>query len=261
MCFHKGMSEVTDRNREYWEILAVHRYGERLEAFRDGAEIVSREELAAMGDVAGKQILQVASSVGDESLALAMRGAHPTAVDIAPTHVQTGRSKAVELGVQVDYRVGDMTALIKELRDFDVIYISWGGLCWIPDLSSWVSDMADRLVPGGRFVIAEHHPLWEVLSVVGLDRLAVTGSYFDQRWQGPRDLGKEPSVVRAERLETPVHTSFVWNIGQVVTAMIQAGLSITTLQESANDAMYPGLEPSRHLPATYIAAGERPLRH
>lgn len=45
--------------------------------------------------------------------------------------------------MQVDYRVGHMTALIKELRDFGVIYISWGGLCWILDLSSWVSDMAD----------------------------------------------------------------------------------------------------------------------
>ncbi len=251
---------MADCNREYWETLATHRRGEPVEAFRAGAAVLSPEELAAMGDVAGKRTLQVAASVGDESLALALLGAHPTAVDIAAAHIQTGRDKARELGVQVDYRIGDMSALVGELRNFDVIYISWGGLCWVPDLSSWVSDMADRLVPGGRLVIAEHHPLWEVLSVAGADCLAVTASYFDQRWRGPRDPEKEPEVVRAQRLEAPDHTSFIWNIGQVATAMIRAGLSITTLEEYADAEMYPGLEASRHLPATYIAAGVRRIR-
>lgn len=257
---HGRMSEVADRNRAYWETLAPHRPGESVEALRAGAVVLSPEELAAMGDVVDKRILQVAASVGDECLALALLGAHPTAVDVAAAHIQTGRDKALELGVEVDYRIGDMSALDEELKDFDVIYISWGGLCWVSDLNSWASDMAERLVPGGRLVIAEHHPLWETLSVTSPNSLEVTASYFDQDWRGPRDLAKEPEVVKAQGLETPRHTSFIWNVGQVATAMIQAGLSITTLDEYADEEMYAGLEASRHLPATYIAAGVRRMQ-
>lgn len=251
------MSEVADRNRKYWETLAPHRPGESVEALRASAAVLSADELAAMGDVAGKRILQVAASVGDECLALALLGALPTAVDIAAAHIQTGRDKALKLGVEVDYRIGDMSALDEDLKGFDVIYISWGGLCWVPDLNSWTTDMVERLVPGGRLVIAEHHPLWEALSVTSTNTLEVTASYFDHDWRGPRDLAKEPEVVMTQGLEAPHHTSFIWNVGQVATAMIQAGPSITTLEEYAEEKMYPGLESSRHLPATYIAAGIR----
>ncbi len=253
------MSEVTRQNGEYWEALAAHRRGESVDVLRGGGEVVSRDELAAMGDLVGKRVLQVAASIGDESLSLALLGAEPTAVDIAPTHVNTGRAKAAELGVEVDYRVGDMMALSDDLRDFDVIYISWGGLCWVPEIVSWVADMAERLTPGGRLVIAEHHPLWDVLSVTGPDRLGVTASYFDQQWRGARDLDKEPQIVEELGLETTSHTSFVWNLGQVVTAMLRAELSIATLWEYGSDEMYSGLDAGRHLPATYIIAGERPL--
>ncbi len=62
----------------------------------------------------------------------------------------------------------------------------------------------------------------------------------------------------AERgLGTFPHTSYVWNLGQVITAMIGAGLEITALQELGDAEMYPKLAASRHLPSIYVAAATR----
>ncbi|MEV5966166.1 methyltransferase domain-containing protein [Kribbella sp. NPDC051952] len=252
------MSEITRKNGRYWEAMAGHRRGETVEHLRSGGEVISPEELAVIGPVAGRRFLQVAASVGDAALSVALQGAQAVAVDIAPSHVATGRAKAAELGVEVDFRVGDMTALPEDLTGFDTIYISWGGLCWVPDLPVWVADMATRLSPGGRLVIAEHHPVWEVLSVAGPDLLALSASYFEQTWIGERDLAKEPQVVKELGLEWQPHRAFVWNLGDVISAFLRAGLVVVALQEFGDREMYPGFAHGQHLPSTYIAAGERP---
>jgi SAM-dependent methyltransferase len=252
------VDEITHQNGHYWEAIAAHRPGETVEYLRSGGEVIGPEELTLIGPVAGRRFLQVAASVGDAALSLALQGAKAVAVDIAPSHVEIGRAKAAELGVYVDYRVADMTALPDDLTGFDTIYISWGGLCWVPDLRAWVADMATRLSPGGRLVIAEHHPVWEVLSVAGPELLALSASYFEQEWIGPRDLAKEPQVVKKLGLEWQPHQAFVWNLGDFVTAFLQAGLVVLALQEFHDREMYSGFTHGRHLPAVYIAAGERP---
>jgi SAM-dependent methyltransferase len=253
------MDEITRQNGHYWEAIAAHRPGETVEYLRSGGEVIGPEELTLIGPVAGRKFLQVAASVGDAALSLALQGAKAVAVDIAPSHVELGRAKAAELGVDVDYRVGDMTSLPDDLTDFDTIYISWGGLCWVPDLRAWVADMATRLSPGGRLVIAEHHPMWEILSVAGPEQLALSASYFEQEWIGPRDLAKEPQVVKELGLEWQPHHAFVWNLGEVVTAFLDAGLTVVALKEFHDREMYSGFTHSHHLPATYHAAAERPL--
>ncbi|MGW7686364.1 class I SAM-dependent methyltransferase [Kribbella sp. NPDC054772] len=253
------MEDITRQNGAYWEAMAAHRHGVTVEDLRSGGEVVSAEELAVIGPVDGRRFLHVAAAVGDAALSLALQGARAVAVDIAPSHVATGRAKAAELGVDVEYRVGDMTALADDLTGFDTIYISWGGLCWVPDLRAWVADMARRLTPGGRLVIAEHHPVWEVLSVVGHDRLALSASYFEQEWLGRRDLAKEPQVVKELGLEWRPHKAFVWNLGDIVSAFLAAGLVVVALQEFPNPEMYAGFAHAGHLPATYIAAAERPV--
>lgn len=89
------------QNREYWEHLAPHRQGEPVQFFLDGGSALTEREIAAVGDVHGRRVLQLACSTGDEALTFAQRGAEVTAVDIAPTHLATGRAKAEALGLDV----------------------------------------------------------------------------------------------------------------------------------------------------------------
>jgi SAM-dependent methyltransferase len=169
-------AEVVTQNKKYWEFLAPHRSGEPVEFFQDGGSALSEAELAVIGDVQGRRVLQLAGSIGDEGLTFALRGADVTVVDIAPSHLETGRAKAAALGLSVAYIEQDMMRLDPDITGFDIIYISSGGICWAPNISDWAALVADRLNNGGLLVIQEHHPLWEVLTVRGMGELVVTGT-------------------------------------------------------------------------------------
>jgi SAM-dependent methyltransferase len=250
-------ADVTAQNRNYWEAIAPDRRGEPVAFFESGGSALTPAELAVIGDPAGQRVLQLACSMGDESLTLAQRGAEVTAVDISPTHLGTGRQKASALGLTVDFREQDMMNLDPELTGFDLIYISSGGVCWVPELHAWAADIAARLKPSGQLLINEHHPLWEVLTVTGENELAVSGDYL--RPDRPRytDMLKAPQAAQG-RTGLPDHTSYVWSLGRMVTALLAAGLTIRSLQEAGEPGMYPGLgESAGRVPATYLLAASR----
>ncbi|MBB5833762.1 class I SAM-dependent methyltransferase [Kribbella italica] len=248
-------AEVVAQNRQYWQALAPHRPGESVEFFRAGGSALNPDELAAVGDVSGRRVLQLACSVGDEALTFAGLGADVTAVDLAPTHLSTGRAKAGALGLSVDFREQDMMALDPELTGFDLIFISWGGICWVPDLTSWAADLSTRLAPGGVLVISEHHPLWEVLTVTA--PMSVNGDYFAPARVGYADPLKAPEITR--ELESPILSrSFVWSLGALTTAVLAAGLTLRSLQEFAAPEMYAALgDKAAWLPATYLLTATR----
>jgi 2-polyprenyl-3-methyl-5-hydroxy-6-metoxy-1,4-benzoquinol methylase len=252
-------SEVVRQNRVYWEHLAPHRPGEPVEFFRTGGSALTDTELALVGDLTGRRVLHLACSVGDEAISFAQLGAEVTGVDIAPSHLATARAKAAAVGVSVTFIEADMTNLAPSLTGYDLIYISWGGICWVPDLRSWTRSLASRLTLGGTLLISEHHPLWEVLTVRGNNTLAVTADYFNAARDGYTDPSKAPQITRT--LGTPAlpHRSYVHSLGAVVTAVLDAGLTLSALQEHPYPDSYPGLgESADHIPATYLLTAKRP---
>jgi len=241
------------QNAAYWEALAAHRLGEPIEFFRSGGCALTAEELTAVGDVRGRRVLQLACSVGDEAISFAQRGAEVTGVDIAPSHLTTARAKAEQLGLDVTYLEQDLMALDPSLSGFDLIYISWGGICWVPDINAWAQSVAGRLNPGGLLVISEHHPLWEVLTAGADGKLTVSGDYFHAGRDGYPDPAKAPQVTREIGVPDAVPISYVWNLSRVVTAVLDAGLRIRTLKEFPDAGSYPNLgAEATLLPATYL---------
>lgn len=184
-------AETVQRNARRWEAMAHYRLGMSIEDHRARISPFWPEELALLGDLRDKRVLHLACAVCDEGIAMAASGAVVTGLDIAATHLRTGREKAAALGVNVDLRLGNMMALPEDLGTFDLVYISSGGLCWVPDLDDWLAGVRNVLAPGGRLLITEHHPLWESLGVGGERTLIVQNDYFGQReLQGPRDASK-----------------------------------------------------------------------
>jgi 2-polyprenyl-3-methyl-5-hydroxy-6-metoxy-1,4-benzoquinol methylase len=250
-------AEVIAQNKTYWEALAGHRRGQPIEFFERGGSALNDDELAAVGEVRGRRVLQLACSTGDEALTLARLGADVSGVDIAPTHLQTARAKAEALDLDIDFVEGDMMQLEPEIRGFDVVFISWGGLCWAPSIDAWARSVADRLNPGGRLVISEHHPLWEVLTVTESGALMVSGDYFGAARDGYADPMKAPEITRRVDVPPLPHRSFVWSIGSVVTAVLGAGLTLRSFREFPEAEMYAGLAEATSLPATYLLMADR----
>jgi ubiquinone/menaquinone biosynthesis C-methylase UbiE len=59
----------------------------------------------------GETWLDLACGTGAVAERAAARGAHSIGVDLAPALIETARERAAELGLEIDYRVGDCERL------------------------------------------------------------------------------------------------------------------------------------------------------
>lgn len=252
-------AEIVRRNARRWEAMAKHRSGMTLAEHRAGVSALDPVELELLGDLRGKRVLHLACSTCDEGITMAMRGAQVVGVDITETHVRVGRGKAAALGVAVDLRVGDMMRLDADLRDFDLVYISSGGICWVPDLDDWLAGVRDALKPGGRVLISEHHPFWETMGVAGDRQLTVLSDYFGQH-ELPEIADVTKSAIGTAETSDDENElqSFVWGIGTLVSALIRHDFQVVALVELPYPDMFRGLgDAADCVSAVYRLMGQR----
>src|SRR4029077_16887688 len=140
-----------DLNRGHWdEATAIHARGNvyGTEDFKAGRCQLHRIEVEELGDVAGKTLLHLQCHFGLGTLSWARRGAIVTGVDFSPKAIALARSLAAELGIDarfVESNVYDLPAALS--GHFDVVFCSYGVLCWLPDLTRWAEIVARYLGP------------------------------------------------------------------------------------------------------------------
>ncbi|GAA0936292.1 class I SAM-dependent methyltransferase [Kribbella koreensis] len=254
-----SLEQVTEANRASWNQIAPVRQGQPAEFFGAGGLALEDFELALAGDVRGKRVLQLACSCGDQVLSWSTLGATAVGVDISEVALAIARQKSTDAGIPADFRRADMFDLPDDLVDLDLIYFSWGAICWAPDLSRLADILATRLRPGGSVLIADHHPLWEVLAVRGDNHLAVTGDYFGRTTpRAETDDAKLPFGARGTATPPPFN-AFVWPTSDVVMALLNAGLRLDAFTEHSTPDGYAGLGPTTaHLPAYYVIKATKP---
>ena len=245
--------DVTSRNRANWNRIAPERAGRPAAYFRDGGSTLAAYERELAGDVAGKRVLQLACSTGDEVLSWAQLGAIAFGADISDVAIDKARRKAVDAEIDVEFHRADMFELPPALTELDLIYLSWGAICWAPDLDALVAVITERLRTHGSVLISDHHPLWEILTVRGENQLTVTGDYFGRGVpRNSPDATKRPIGARQED-EVPPFAAFVWPVSDVVMALVRAGLRLDAFFEGSEPAIYPELgDAAGWLPAYYV---------
>jgi len=111
------------------------------------------------------------------------------------------------------------------------VYTGIGALCWLPDVRRWAGVVAALLRPGGRLFIRDGHPLLLAVDHAPGDRgLVLSKPYFEQAepclsdWDG--------TYVRTDAVFANTVTHW-WNhgLGEIVTALLDAGMAITGLAE------------------------------
>lgn len=234
-----GLDEHLDVNRQLWDSWVPHHLTSEfydLEGFRAGDTSLDRVELAAVGDVRGVRLLHLQCHFGKDTISLARMGAQATGVDFSPRAIEAARGLAAEFAVDATFVESDIASLPDRLDgEFDLVFTSNGVIGWLPDLRRWGQVIAHFLAPGGRFVMVEGHPvMWLFDDEVTDERLVPRYPYFH------RD---EPLVLRYSGSyavpDAPVDSEeHVWvhSVSDVLMALIEAGLTITSFEEHSTVA-------------------------
>jgi len=224
-------------NQSLWDAwTAIHAEGDfyDLEGFRAGGVRIRRYEIEMIGNVAGKSLLHLQCHFGIDTLSWARLGATVTGADLSPAAIQLARSLAVELGFPDARFVQSNLYGLPDALDgqFDVVYTSRGVLGWLPDIRAWARVVAHFLAPGGTFFITEAHPIMNVFENEGVapGELRLTYPY----WEHAEPLTFEVKGSYADPdadVHDQVEHSWDHGLGEIVTALIDAGLAITALVE------------------------------
>lgn len=198
-----------------------------VEGFKAGRNSLVHGELQALGDVTGKELVHLQCHFGLDTLSWARAGAKVTGLDFSAPAIEAAREIAAEIGVEAEFVTANVYDAVAVLgRQYDIVYSGIGAICWLPDIEAWARVVADLVKPGGEFYFVEFHPLewiWDEDFKPGYD-------YFTPK--AGLTLTNEGSY--ADETASTAHNDTVqWNhgLGDVVTALVNAGLTITELTE------------------------------
>jgi len=234
----RDWTEALALNRARWDCLAElhgHDAYYDTEALIAGADTLTVEEdevvRAAVGQVAGLDVLHVQCHIGFDTISLARRGARVTGADFSAASLSKARGLAERCGVRVEWVEADSTALPAELAGrFDLAYATAGVICWIDDMTAWMRSVYSTLRPGGRLVLMDFHPLSIMLDrteplTFGMPYANDGGHFFDEpgSYAAPdAPLAHEASV------------EYSHSLGEVVTAAAGVGFAVDELTERAD---------------------------
>ena len=231
-----------------------------MEAFKAGHTSLHEPDLSEVGPVQGKTLFHLQCHFGQDTLSWARLGAQVTGADLSDEAIHLANNLSSELNIPARFILSNLYDLPNVLEEqFDIVYTSYGVLAWLPDLTRWAQIAARFVRPGGFFYIAEIHPFAMVLDEESSEpRLRYP--YFNHEVQIYPVQGSyaNPSA------HTETKESYEWNypLGDVITALAQAGLHIEYMHEFPfiGYPMYPFLEKGEdgmyRLPGKY---GEIPL--
>jgi SAM-dependent methyltransferase len=224
-----------DANRARWdESVPIHvaSQGYDMEGFLRGEKALYPVEVAEVGDGAGKTLLHLQCHFGMDTLSWARLGAKVTGLDFSGPAVEQARELAQRIGVT------DATFVQSNLYDaranlqgqFDVVYTGIGALCWLHDIREWARIVAHFVRPGGFFYIYEGHPVLWALDIERDDgQLLITEPYFER--PQPSEYSDEYTYVDGPPLKNTGNYEWNHGMGEIVTALIDAGLRIEFLHE------------------------------
>ena len=133
-------------------------------AFRDGGDTLHPIESEEIGDVRGQSLVHLQCHFGLDTLSLARRGATVTGLDFSANALAQARALAKEAGIDarfIESNVYDAPAALGDT--YDIAYVTWGAINWLPDLHRWARVVAAVLKPGGFLYLVEGHPYALVL--------------------------------------------------------------------------------------------------
>jgi SAM-dependent methyltransferase len=212
--------------------MGVGGYG--IESFDDPDHLsnVVRYDLPRLGTLDGLDVVHLQCHIGTDTLSLARLGARSvTGLDFSPSALDAARALADRTASDVSFVEGDAYDAVDLLgaERFDLVFTGVGAICWLPSIARWAEVVARLLRPGGRLFMREGHPvLWTMCDPRPDNLLVVEFPYFEGRGL----VFEEETTYLGEGVVTSAASvSFNHGLGEIFTALQDAGLIVTALEE------------------------------
>jgi SAM-dependent methyltransferase len=246
---------IVRANRAVWESASakhVREYGGLLAEARTGSALTDAER-DLLGPVLRRRptVVHLQSGHGLDDIALVQAGAAQViGVDYSTVAASAAARRAVDLGLPCAYVAAQLPPAPLQDGCADLVYTGKGALIWMPDLRGWAADVYRLLRPGGRLFVHEAHPM---VPLYGWDpdrtQLRSDRGYFERRHVNDT---------------YPAHgaVEWQWTLGEIVSAVVRAGLGIRELREHPEPFWRPDGQDAAawngRLPNTFSLLADRP---
>jgi 2-polyprenyl-3-methyl-5-hydroxy-6-metoxy-1,4-benzoquinol methylase len=231
-----AVNDPFEINRRNWdERAAIHARdatgGYMLGRFRAGEDALHAIEAAELGDIAGKRVLHLQCHIGRDTLCLVRRGAIVTGLDFSGAALDVARRLSDETGLKAEFVQGTVDQAPQVTPGpFDLVFSTWGTICWLPDVRQWARIIATVLAPGGELYFADLHPAFAVMEE-GAGQLVPTHD-FQTPAERPLQFKNETTYTGDTTMMSHQATrEWIHSLGAVLGGLIDAGLTITMFRE------------------------------
>lgn len=225
-----NVTNFLENNRKLWDgwtKINIKSEFYNVNGFKSGQSSLKPIELHELGDVNGKSLLHLQCHFGLDTLSWAREGAMVTGVDFSNESIAFARELSTELKIPAEFICSDIYNLPQVLdKQFDIVFTSYGVICWLSNLDKWAELIARYLKPNGTFYIIEFHPFTNM---------------FDEKWENLTDsyfyhnqpIQLEQKNSYADNLIEFEHISYEWphTLSEVINALRNAGLIIDFFHE------------------------------
>ena len=187
--------------------------------------------------IADKDIIHLCCNNGIELLSLKRLGAKRcVGIDISDEAIADAKVRATSFKLDCEFIQSDVYSVPESLYGcFDLVYISIGAFCWLPDLHELFRVVKNLLKPRAQLFIYEQHPFTQMLpfDVSGCtNRPELVASYFHK-----------DEICSTEGLdyygnceyESPVTYEFIHTLSDIFSAILANGMQISMFKEYEQD--------------------------
>lgn len=230
------MTDSIEINRRNWDERAkIHARDTTgfsgLDRLLSGKACLGSIEAAELGDISQKKVLHLQCHIGTGTLQLVRCGAIATGLDFSTEAIRVARRLATQARLKADFvegRVDEAPRLAP--GPFDLVYVTWGTICWLPDLKIWANAIATVLAPGGELYFADAHPSFMLME----EREGRLEPTYDFQTPAERPLEftnqttytGDPTVMKHQSTREWIHP-----VSAILGSLIGAGLATKMFHE------------------------------